>query len=135
VKVVATTLPGVVLIEPRVFPDARGAFHTTFRADEFAAFGLAHAFVQDNVSVSRGGVLRGLHFQNPNGQGKLVSVMYGAIFDVAVDVRVGSPTFGCAAWTALSSADHRQLFVPPGFAHGFAVTSGEAVVSYKCTAF
>lgn len=132
-NVVATALPGVVVIEPKIFRDARGSFRTIFRVDEFADRGVEHRFVQDNVSVSRGGVVRGLHFQNPKGQGKLVYALAGSIFDVAVDVRVNSPTFGRAVWTELSSDNGRQLFIPPGFAHGFAVTSDEAVVAYKCT--
>src|SRR6185503_674442 len=97
--------------------------------------GVESRFVQDNVSVSRRGVLRGLHFQHPTGQGKLVSVLHGEVFDVAVDVRADSPTFGRSVWTTLSDENHRQVYVPPGFAHGFAVTSADAVVSYKCTAF
>jgi len=135
VKVIETDLPGVVLIEPKVFPDVRGSFHTSFRADEYAASGVEHRFVQDNVSVSKRDVLRGLHFQHPSGQGKLVECLRGEVFDVAVDVRADSPTFGRAVWTTLSGANHRQVYVPPGFAHGFAVTSPDAVVSYKCTAF
>jgi dTDP-4-dehydrorhamnose 3,5-epimerase len=134
VNVIPTALPGVVVIEPRVFPDARGSFRTTFRVDEYAALGLEHTFVQDNVSVSHRGVLRGLHFQHPHGQGKLVYVLCGEVFDVAVDVRRDSPTFGRAVWTTLSEANCRQVFVPVGFAHGFVVTSEEAVVVYKCTA-
>lgn len=132
-KVVATKLPGVVVIEPAVFPDARGSFRTTFRADAFESAGLEHRFVQDNVSESRRGVLRGLHFQHPQGQGKLVYVLRGEVFDVAVDVRVDSPTFGCATWTSLSDENRLQVFIPPGFAHGFVVTSDHAVVAYKCS--
>lgn len=132
-NVVATELPGVLVIEPKVFQDARGSFRTTFRADEFAERGVEHRFVQDNASVSRRGVLRGLHFQNPKGQGKLVCALAGSVFDVAVDVRVDSPTFGKAVWTELSAENGRQLLIPAGFAHGFAVTSDEAVVAYKCT--
>lgn len=132
-KVFATKLPGVTIIEPAMFQDGRGTFRTTFRVDEFAARGVEHRFVQDNVSVSRRGVLRGLHFQNPKGQGKLVYALAGSVFDVAVDVRMDSPTFGQAVWTELSSANGRQLFIPAGFAHGFAVTSDDAVVAYKCT--
>jgi len=135
VNVTRTELPDVVVIEPRVFPDDRGSFRTTFRPDENAAAGLEHGFVQDNVSVSRRGVLRGLHFQHPNGQGKLVYVLCGEVFDVAVDVRVGSPTFGRAVWRTLSESNHLQMLVPAGFAHGFVVTSNEAVVAYKCTRY
>lgn len=134
-NVIPTCLPGVVVLEPRVFADVRGSFRTAFHAAEFAALGLHCDFVQDNVSVSRARVLRGLHFQQPNGQGKLVCVARGEVFDVAVDVRVGSPTFGRAAWTTLSETNCRQMLVPPGFAHGFVVCSPEAVVVYKCSRF
>jgi dTDP-4-dehydrorhamnose 3,5-epimerase len=133
VTVTKTALAGVLVVEPRVFTDARGAFFETFRADEYVRAGIDAAFVQDNVSVSRRGVLRGLHFQNPHGQAKLVQVVRGEVFDVAVDVRVGSPTFSRAVWTTLSESNHRQLYVPAGFAHGFVVTSDEAVVVYKCS--
>ena len=134
-KVISTDLPGVVVLEPRVFPDARGSFRTIFRTDEYESLGLEHSFVQDNVSVSKHGVLRGLHFQNPNGQGKLVFALRGSVFDVAVDVRANSPTFGRAVWTTLSDENHQQVFIPPGFAHGFVVTSDVAVVAYKCSAY
>ncbi len=126
-------IPGVLLIEPAVHRDARGRFVETWQRGRYAAAGMPTEFVQDNVSCSRRGVLRGLHFQCPRPQAKLISVLAGEAFDVAVDVRVGSPTFG--RWTAavLSEADGRQLFVPEGFAHGFAVLSDEAVVAYKCS--
>jgi dTDP-4-dehydrorhamnose 3,5-epimerase len=133
VNVIPSSIPDVVFIEPRVFPDARGSFRTTFRVDEYAAAGLVKEFKQDNVSVSRRGVLRGLHFQNPNGQAKLVYALRGSIFDVAVDVRRNSPTFGRAVWTTLSSENHRQILIPAGFAHGFYVETDEAVVAYKCS--
>jgi dTDP-4-dehydrorhamnose 3,5-epimerase len=116
-----------------VFTDARGTFFESFRADALASMGVAATFVQDNVSISRRGVLRGLHFQHPRAQAKLIQVLAGEIFDVAVDVRVGSPTFGRAAWATLSASNHRQMFVPYGFAHGFLVTSEEAIVTYKCS--
>jgi dTDP-4-dehydrorhamnose 3,5-epimerase len=132
-NVIQTCLPGVMVIEPRVFADARGSFRTAFHAEQFAALGLCCDFVQDNVSVSRARVLRGLHFQQPNGQGKLVSVVRGEVFDVAVDVRLGSPTFGRATWSTLSETNCRQMLIPPGFAHGFVVSSSEAVVVYKCS--
>ena len=132
-KIVATKLPGVVVIEPAVFPDARGSFRTTFRTDAFESAGVEHRFVQDNVSESCRGVLRGLHFQHPQGQAKLVYVLHGEVFDVAVDVRVDSPTFGRAAWTTLSGENRLQVFIPPGFAHGFVVTSDHALVAYKCS--
>ena len=128
-----TEIPEVVLVEPRVFGDARGAFWESFRADQFAAHGLPTAFVQDNVSTSTRGTIRGLHLQHPHGQGKLVSVLAGEVFDVAVDVRVGSPTFGRWIGVTLSDEDHRSFYVPPGFAHGFAVVSPQAIFAYKCT--
>jgi dTDP-4-dehydrorhamnose 3,5-epimerase len=122
-----------MMIEPRVFGDDRGHFFEMFRTDAFEAAGLPDRFVQDNASFSRRGVLRGLHFQNPHGQGKLVYVMAGEVFDVAVDLRVGSPSFG--KWTSemLSGENKRQLYIPPGFAHGFVVTSESAVFCYRCT--
>lgn len=134
-NVIATELPGVLLLEPKAFRDARGSFRTTFRADEFASLGIENCWVQDNVSVSHHGVLRGLHFQHPTGQAKLLQVLHGSVFDVAVDVRVGSPTFRRAVWVTLSDENHRQVFIPTGFAHGFVVTSESAVVSYKCSSY
>ena len=133
-NVMETDLPGVLVFEPKVFGDERGFFMETWREDRYEAAGLPTRFAQDNLSFSRRGVLRGLHFQNPNQQGKLVYVLQGEIFDVAVDVRVGSPTFG--EWTAvtLSSENKRQCYVPEGFAHGFLVTSDQALFAYKCTA-
>ena len=131
--VTQTDLAGVLVLEPRVFSDARGAFFESFRADRCAAMGVGAAFVQDNVSISRRGVLRGLHFQHPRGQAKLIQAIRGEVFDVAVDVRRDSPTFGRAVWSTLSEANRRQMFVPPGFAHGFVVTSDEAIVAYKCS--
>jgi dTDP-4-dehydrorhamnose 3,5-epimerase len=133
VNVTRAEIPDVVFIEPRVFPDSRGSFRTVFRADEYAAAGLLHEFKQDNVSVSRGGVLRGLHFQHPNAQAKLVYAVRGSIFDVAVDVRKNSPTYGRAVWATLSAENRRQILIPGGFAHGFFVASEEAVVVYKCS--
>jgi dTDP-4-dehydrorhamnose 3,5-epimerase len=127
-------LPGVLLLEPRVFRDGRGFFVETWNRERYAAAGLEVSFVQDNVSSSRRGVLRGLHFQNPTPQGKLVSVLHGAVFDVAVDLRVGSPTFAGWLGVDLSADNLRQLYIPEGFAHGFLVTSDTAVFSYKCTA-
>ncbi len=126
-------LPEVLLLEPRVFADARGHFLETWQRERYAALGVAAEFVQDNVSVSRGTVLRGLHFQHPQAQGKLVSVLRGRVFDVAVDVRRGSPTF--AQWVAaeLDDAHGRQLWIPPGFAHGFVTLSDDVVFAYKCT--
>jgi dTDP-4-dehydrorhamnose 3,5-epimerase len=134
VKVIPTQLPGCVLIEPAVHGDERGFFYEAWNAARFAAHGLPQAFVQSNVSSSSGGVLRGLHYQWPNPQGKLVSLLEGEVYDVAVDIRRGSPHFG--RWTAaiLSAANKRHLWIPEGFAHGFAVLSERAVFSYLCTA-
>jgi dTDP-4-dehydrorhamnose 3,5-epimerase len=133
VKVQDTALPGVLLLEPRIFQDARGSFLEAWQRDRYAAEGLPRDFVQDNVSRSSRGVVRGLHLQNPEAQGKLVSVLFGEVFDVAVDVRVGSPTFGRWLGVTLSAENGRQLFLPEGFAHGFMATSAEAVFHYKCT--
>lgn len=128
-----TALAGVFLIEPRVFADARGSFYELFQTTRFEAAGLPTRFVQDNVSFSERGTLRGLHLQNPFSQGKLVSVLEGEVWDVAVDVRAGSPDFGRWVGETLSSENRRQLYIPPGFAHGFCVTSPRAVFHYKCT--
>lgn len=133
-KLTPTNLPGVLLIEPRVFADERGCFYESYNHGAFAEAGLHPQFVQSNVSESIRGVLRGLHYQQPNTQGKLVSVLEGEVFDVAVDIRRGSPQFG--QWTAaiLNTGNRRQLWIPEGFAHGFAVLSERAMVSYQCTA-
>lgn len=133
-NVVPTKLPGVLLIEPRVFRDARGYFYETWNQSTYAAAGLTFAFVQDNLSHSVRGVLRGLHYQHPSAQGKLISVLDGEIFDVAVDIRPDSPTFRQWFGVHLSSENHRQCYVPPGYAHGFLVMSEVAKVTYKCTA-
>jgi dTDP-4-dehydrorhamnose 3,5-epimerase len=133
VRVEPTALAGVTIVEPIVRLDSRGSFHESWQMERYAAAGLPTRWAQDNVSHSRRGVLRGLHFQHPGGQGKLVSALVGEILDVAVDVRTDSPTFGRSVSVMLSSAEHRQLYVPPGFAHGFLVLSDEAVVHYKCT--
>jgi dTDP-4-dehydrorhamnose 3,5-epimerase len=130
-----TKLPGVLLVETRVFRDERGWFREIWRSDQFVEAGGPSAFVQDNVSVSSERVLRGLHLQSPRGQGKLVSVLAGEVFDVAVDVRVDSPSFGQWVGEALSAENARQMYIPPGFAHGFVVVSDLAVVSYKCTEY
>jgi dTDP-4-dehydrorhamnose 3,5-epimerase len=132
-NIIPTSLPEVVVVEPKVFGDARGFFMETFNRDRYGAAGLPSAFVQDNVSCSARGVLRGLHYQEPHPQGKLLFVLQGAIFDVAVDIRRGSPSFGRWVGVTLSSENKRQLYVPPGFAHGFRVTSDTALVIYKCT--
>jgi dTDP-4-dehydrorhamnose 3,5-epimerase len=135
VKVTPTALPDVLLIEPKVFGDARGYFFESYSARRYAEAGIVAPFVQDNVSFSRRGVLRGLHYQHPFGQGKLVGVLRGEVFDVAVDVRRGSPTFGRWLGTCLSAKNKRQLYIPPGFAHGFLVTSPDAIFAYKCTEY
>lgn len=128
-----TDLPGVVIIEPKVFGDERGYFMETWNQERYAAGVTSDSFVQDNVSFSRKGVLRGLHFQKINPQGKLVYVLQGEVFDVALDIRVGSPTFGKWASVVLSAENKRQFFIPAGFAHGFCVTSDTALFAYKCT--
>jgi dTDP-4-dehydrorhamnose 3,5-epimerase len=128
-------LPGVLILQPRVSSDQRGRFLESWHARRYAEAGLPEHWVQDNVSWSRRGVLRGLHFQHPRAQGKLVSVLMGEIFDVAVDLRGGSPTFGRWAGFDLSAENARQLYLPPGCAHGFVVRSEEALVTYKCTEF
>jgi len=133
VKLLTTTLPGVLIVEPAVFRDERGFFLEVFHAAKFADRGLEVVFVQDNHSMSRQGTLRGLHVQLPRSQGKLVRCTEGAIFDVAVDIRRGSPTFGRWFGVELSATNFRQLWVPPDFAHGFCVTSERAQVEYKCT--
>ena len=130
----ATPLPGVLLITPRVFSDTRGFFLETFHAEKYAVHGVPGPFVQDNWSHSVKDTLRGLHFQNPNAQGKLVCVTRGAVFDVAVDVRVGSSHFGKWYGCELSESNRKQLWVPPGFAHGFCCLSDETDFLYKCTA-
>ena len=128
-------IPDVILVEPVVFPDRRGFFMETYKRSEFEANGIPAAFVQDNLSRSVKGVLRGLHYQRPpKAQGKLVIVVQGCIFDVAVDLRQGSPTFGRWVGVELSSEEPRMLWVPEGFAHGFQALSEEALVLYKVTA-
>ena len=134
-NLIETALPGVLILEPRVFGDERGFFFVSWQQQRYVELGLPADFVQDNLSFSRKGVLRGLHFQHPNPQGKLVQVLQGAVFDVAVDIRWGSPTFGRWAATTLSGENHRQFYVPADFAHGFCVLSDTALFSYKCTDF
>ncbi len=132
--IVSTTeLPGVLLIEPKVFGDDRGFFVETFQTNRYAEAGITGPFVQDNLSFSRYGTLRGLHFQNPRPQGKLVFVLSGAVFDVVVDIRADSPTFGAWFGAELSADNKRQIWVPAGLAHGFCVTSESAMLVYKCT--
>lgn len=134
-KILETELPGALIVEPDVFGDARGFFMELWNRERYTQAGLAANFVQDNLSLSRKGTLRGLHFQNPQPQGKLVYVLEGEVFDVAVDIRVGSPTFGRWLGVTLSAENRRQFYVPPGFAHGFCVTSDTALFAYKCTDF
>ncbi|MEM6907560.1 MAG: dTDP-4-dehydrorhamnose 3,5-epimerase [Pseudomonadota bacterium] len=134
-KVIETAIPGPIIIEPRVFGDARGFFTESWNAQAFHEAGIDVTFVQDNHSHSQKGVLRGLHFQNPGPQGKLVRVTSGAVYDVAVDVRRSSPHFGEWIGVELSSSNHRMLWVPEGFAHGFLTLSDETDFLYKCTAF
>ncbi len=129
-----TALPEVLLIKVPLFRDDRGHFEEVWHLAKHAASGLPERFVQDNLSLSKRGVVRGLHFQNPQPQGKLICVLQGTIFDVAVDIRAGSPRFGQHAAVTLSAEAGQQLYIPEGFAHGFAVTSDSALVLYKCTA-
>ena len=133
ITVTETTLPDVVVIEPRVFDDERGFFLESFNAQDFAQAGLPSHFVQDNHSRSTQGVLRGLHYQYPAWQGKLIRVLVGEIFDVVVDIRRQSSTFGQWFGIHLSATDFKQLWVPPGYAHGFCVVSDIAEMAYKCT--
>ena len=135
-QIISLAIPDVKLIEPDVFGDNRGFFMETYRADQFKEAGIPTNFVQDNMSSSRKGVLRGLHFQkDPYSQGKLVRVVRGEVFDVAVDLRKGSPYYGKWVGDFLSEENKRSLYVPNGFAHGFCVVSDEAVFHYKCTEF
>jgi dTDP-4-dehydrorhamnose 3,5-epimerase len=133
-KIIETDLPGCLVLEPQVFDDARGFFYESFNRDKLATIGLEVDFAQGNVSSSNRGVLRGLHYQWPKPQGKLVSVLEGEIWDVAVDIRSGSATFG--RWTAvvLSATNKRHMWIPEGFAHGFVVLSERALFTYLCTA-
>lgn len=134
-KITSGTLQGLIHIEPKVFGDARGFFMETWNLQKYEAAGITAPFVQDNISVSRRGSLRGLHFQNPNPQGKLVSVLQGEVLDVVVDLRLRSATFGKSEAVLLSSENKRQFYIPPGFAHGFAVLSETAMFHYKCSGF
>jgi len=134
VNIIETAIPGVLIIEPRVFGDSRGFFMETWNAAGFAGAGIDLAFVQDNHSRSQKGVLRGLHFQNPGPQGKLVRVTRGAVYDVAVDLRTSSPTFGQSVGVELSAENKRMFWVPEGFAHGFLTLDDDTDFLYKCTA-
>ncbi len=132
-KFIQTELPGVLLVEPDVFRDARGFFLETYHEQKFRDGGIPYSFVQDNQSRSLRGTLRGLHAQRKRPQGKLVRAVKGEIFDVAVDIKPGSPTFGKWVGSLLNDENFRQIFVPPGYAHGFCVVSEIAEVEYKCT--
>jgi dTDP-4-dehydrorhamnose 3,5-epimerase len=133
-NIIKTALSGVLIIEPKLFGDPRGFFLETFQAERYAEAGIPGPFVQDNLSRSSYGVLRGLHLQNPNAQGKLVTVLRGSVRDVAFDIRRGSPTFGRHVSVELSEDNRRQFWVPRGFAHGFVVLSDSADFLYKCDA-
>jgi dTDP-4-dehydrorhamnose 3,5-epimerase len=132
-KIIETDLPGCVVIEPKIFGDERGFFYESFNSDRLAEHGLTPRFVQGNVSFSSRGVVRGLHYQWPKPQGKYVTVLQGEVWDVAADIRPDSPTYG--RWTAvvLNAENRRHFWIPPGFAHGFAVLSETALFSYLCT--
>ncbi len=132
-KLIETGVPGLVVVEPVVYGDKRGFFMETWNSDRYGACGLPDRFVQSNISRSAAGVIRGLHYQHPCAQGKLVSVLEGRVFDVAVDIRSDSPTFRQWAGVELSASNHRQLYVPEGFAHGFCVLGDSALLSYLCT--
>jgi dTDP-4-dehydrorhamnose 3,5-epimerase len=134
-KVEPTLLPGVIVVEPTVFGDSRGLFFESWQRERYASAGITEEFVQDNVSRSSRGVLRGLHVQLPGAQGKLVTPLDGEVFDAAVDIRRGSPTFGQTFGARLSGSNHHQLYVPPGFARGFQVLSESALFMYKCAAY
>jgi len=134
-NITKTKLPGVLILEPKVFPDDRGYFLETWNSTRYEQAGIPGPFVQDNISFSKKGILRGLHFQYPQSQGKLIQVLSGEVMDIVVDIRVGSSTFGQWIGEALSESNHKQIYVPPGFAHGYCVTSETALFSYKCTDF
>jgi dTDP-4-dehydrorhamnose 3,5-epimerase len=131
-KVTQTKLKDVLIIEPRVFSDERGFFFEAYSRERYSQYGINNEFVQDNLSSSIRGTLRGLHYQYPHSQAKLVQVISGEVLDVAVDIRIGSPTFGQWAGVLLSSDNKKQLFIPKGFAHGFCVMSDSALLTYKC---
>ncbi|WP_158883235.1 dTDP-4-dehydrorhamnose 3,5-epimerase [Rhodanobacter sp. L36] len=133
-KIIKTSLPDALIIEPQIFGDARGFFYESYNRASYHDAGIDAEFIQSNVSRSARGVLRGLHYQWPNPQGKLVSVLEGEVYDVAVDIRRGSPTFGKSVGVMLTADNHRHFWVPEGFAHGFCVVSEFATFSYQCTA-
>lgn len=132
-KVIRADIEDVLIVEFDVYGDERGYFLESWNAERYRALGIPADFVQDNISFSKKHVLRGMHFQNPTPQGKLLTVLSGEVFDVVIDIRLGSPTFGKWISVVLSSENKRQLYVPEGFAHGFLVMSEEALVNYKCT--
>jgi dTDP-4-dehydrorhamnose 3,5-epimerase len=132
-NIVELSIEGLLVVEPRIFGDERGYFFESWNLGKYSSMGLPDNFVQDNVSFSQRGVLRGLHFQDPYPQGKLVSVLQGEVLDVVVDLRDGSPTYGQPEKVLLSSTNKKQFYLPPGFAHGFIVLSETAIFSYKCT--
>ena len=132
-KIIPTSIPDLIIIEPAVYGDERGFFQETYHADRFKEIGIKETFVQDNHSRSRRGVLRGLHYQLVRPQGKLVSVVRGEVLDIALDIRKGSATFGQWCAVTLNDTNHRQMYVPPGFAHGFCVISETVDFVYKCT--
>lgn len=133
-KFIETDIKGLLIIEPDVFPDSRGFFFESYSKKKYSERGLNFDFVQDNISKSTKGTIRGLHYQiGENAQGKLCQVISGKVYDVAVDIRFGSPTFGKYCSVELSGENHRQYWLPPGFAHGFCVLSDEAIFMYKCT--
>ncbi len=133
-EVIKTDIDGLLIVKPNVFKDARGYFFESFNESKYQTSGINFNFVQDNISKSKQGTVRGLHYQvGNNAQGKLCQVIYGRVLDVAVDIRFGSPTFGKYFSSELSEENHQQLWIPPGFAHGFSVLSDEAIFSYKCT--
>jgi dTDP-4-dehydrorhamnose 3,5-epimerase len=134
-NVLKTEIPGILIFEPKVFGDSRGFFTELYQAERYSKCGIPRHLVQDNFSRSSRGVLRGLHIQNPNPQGKLVTVLQGAVLDVAVDVRAGSPTFGRHIKVELSEENRRQIWLPRGFAHGFIVLSASVDCFYKCDDF
>ena len=133
--VIKTVLPGVLVFEPRVYEDPRGYFLETFHRQRYHDSGIMADFVQDNISSSSQGTLRGLHYQHPKGQGKLVQVLEGSVYEVALDIRPNAPTFGQWYGIDLTAEKHNQMYIPPGFAHGFYVTSKRALFSYKCTEY
>jgi dTDP-4-dehydrorhamnose 3,5-epimerase len=134
-EVIKTELEGLLIIKPKVFGDERGYFFESYNEDTYRNAGIDYIFLQDNISKSKRGTIRGLHYQvGDKAQGKLCKVIYGKVLDVAVDIRFGSPTFGKYFSSELSEENHTQLWIPPGFAHGFSVLSEEAIFSYKCTA-